>query len=423
MTARSGATTVAVAAAGIAACAPAVYLAALSLAATRSAAAPAEAAAPAGPAERLRLAVVVPAHDESALIARSIQSLQEQDYPADLVRLVVVADNCTDDTAAKARLAGAEVMVRDDPTARGKGHALRWAMSRLVETDPALEAIVVVDADSVVDPQLLDGLVSAAAEGADVVQADYGALVEGEDHRSQLRAAAFLLFHQVRFTGKARLGLPCSLVGNGMLFRRRVVVEHPWSAFSEVEDLEYSLQLRMAGVEPRFAPKARLVAPVASAGVAAEIQRSRWEGGRAKATRTYLPRLLREAVAQRRIDRWDAAADLAVPPLGVLAAAIVAGGAGTTGLAAAGAVHPVAILPWAVAGVALPGHVLVGLRAAEAPPQMTQALIAAPRLVATEMGTRIGVMKGQAQNGWVRTPRGSETAPRTVPGSPLAPVA
>lgn len=65
-----------------------------------------------------------------------------------------------------------------------------------------------------------------------VARADYEALVEGEDSRSQLRAAAFLLFHRIRFSGKARLGLSCSLVGSGMLFSRSACLQAPWIAFS-----------------------------------------------------------------------------------------------------------------------------------------------------------------------------------------------
>src|SRR5438045_526297 len=79
-----------------------------------------------------RIAVLVPAHDEAALIGRCVRSLRAQTYPSHLYDVIVVADNCTDATASIARSAGAEVLVRDEPGARGKGRALRWAIDQVL---------------------------------------------------------------------------------------------------------------------------------------------------------------------------------------------------------------------------------------------------------------------------------------------------
>src|SRR5579862_6072340 len=80
----------------------------------------------------LRFDVVVPAHDEAQGIAATVESLFAMDYPRELFRVLVVADNCTDDTAARARAAGAEVLVRDETRLRGKGHALAHAFTRIL---------------------------------------------------------------------------------------------------------------------------------------------------------------------------------------------------------------------------------------------------------------------------------------------------
>lgn len=397
----SRAATCAAGSAGVLAAIPATYLAALSTAALVSAPRPVAPWTGVAP----RVAVLVPAHNESLLIGRCLASLRDQAHPDQAYDVIVIADNCDDDTADISRAAGARVLERHDPSAPGKGPALRWAIGRLLADEPEIEAFIVVDADSVTDPGMLSALVGAYARGAEVVQADYAALVDGDDSRSQLRAAAFLLFHRVRFTGKARLGLSCSLVGNGMLFSRRVCRDVPWSAFSEVEDLEHSLTLRLAGEEITFAPDAHLVAPVASGGRAAQVQRTRWEGGRARIARRYLPELVR-AVGTGRRDLWDAAVDLAVPPLGVLAAGIVAGGAATSAMALTGTVQARAVAPWVLAGAALSAHVLVGMRAGDAPPQMRRALTDAPGLVLSELGTRLRAAAAGRTAAWERTPRG-----------------
>src|SRR5262245_51612426 len=163
---------------------------------------------PATSEARPRLAVLVPAHNEELLIGRCLASLGDQTYPRPLYRLIVVADNCRDRTAHLARAAGAEVMERRDESAVGKGHALRWAMDRLSASTRPPDGTVVVDADSVAGPELLAGLANALSTGADAAQAEYLVLGDDTSTRSQLVAGAFLLFHRVRFGGRAALGLP-----------------------------------------------------------------------------------------------------------------------------------------------------------------------------------------------------------------------
>jgi 1,2-diacylglycerol 3-beta-glucosyltransferase len=384
------------------------YLATLSVAAVSGAGLAAAGAGGSATTTNRRLVVLVPAHNEEALLGRCLTSLSAQDYPRDLVRVVVIADNCTDHTARLAAATGAGVLERTEPTARGKGYALRWAMDAVLRQPEPPDAFVVVDADSVVDPGLLRELAGALGSGARVAQADYEVLLEEPGHRAQLRAAAFLLFHRVRFGGRAALGLPCNLVGNGMLLARDVVELHPWDAFTGAEDLEYSIDLRLDGLRPVFAAAARVWGPVSSSGRGARTQRMRWEGGRAHVVKTRLPMLLRAVVVQRRWSLWDAAVDLAIPPLGIVAVATVAGTALTALLIAVRALPRRALTPWAAAAAALAVHVLIGLRAAGAPPSTYAALRAAPGLVINETLTRLRLVRGSGADGWERTVRPGE---------------
>ena len=153
-----------------------------------------------------RLTVVVPAHNEELLVGRCVRSLLAQQYPRAAFDVVVVADNCNDRTPEVAAEAGARVLVRENLQVRGKGAALRHAFDILVNESARPDAIVVVDADSVAEPTLLRGLAARLGAGAEVVQANYQALREGVSMIAELRAAAFLLFHWVRFTGRATLG-------------------------------------------------------------------------------------------------------------------------------------------------------------------------------------------------------------------------
>jgi 1,2-diacylglycerol 3-beta-glucosyltransferase len=365
-------------------------------------------AGPTGP--RPRLAVLVPAHDEERLVARCVRSLRDQDYPAALSRLLVVADNCTDATAEVAAGAGAEVWPRVDPTARGKGQALRWAMDRLLAGPEPPDAIVVVDADSVAEPGLLSGLARAAQAGYDAVQAEYLVLEETGSTRERLLATAFLLFHRVRFGGRAALGLPAALVGNGMLFTRHLLETRPWSAFTGVEDLEQTIRLRLDGVAVHFAADARVRGPMAAGAGADRHQRLRWEGGRFHVVRHYVPALAAAALRRRDARLLDAALDLAVPPLGLLAMACTAGTAVTLALAISGLVIWPAALAWSAALVALAAYVVVGLVAAGAEGRHYAALLGAPIFLLRKIATYARLGRGFDPSLWERTQRHGDGA-------------
>lgn len=361
-----------------------------------------------------RVAVLVPAHDEAVLVARCVRSLLEQQWPAERRRVIVIADNCGDGTAETAAGAGAEVWVRRDEANRGKGHALRWAIDHLLAEPRPPDAVVVVDADSVADPGLLLGLDSALGSSG-VAQADYLVLDGGRSPRTRLVALAFRLFHRVRLGGRASLGLPAALVGNGMAFSREVLEAHPWDAFTGVEDLELTLRLRLAGVKPRFAAAAQVFGPVASEAADSVRQRERWEGGRFHAMRTWLPRLA-VAAAGGRLDLLDVLLDLAVPPLSLLGGLLVAGAACATALVAAGAIPPWAAAGWVAAACGLAAYLVVGLVAAGATARDWLALLAVPGLVAVKATAYARILTGFDPARWERTGREPQASATAIGG-------
>lgn len=338
---------------------------------------------PARSSPRTRLTVLIPAHDEAAVIARCVRSLRDQEYPHELYEVVVVADNCTDDTAALAEAAGANrVMIRQEPELRGKGRALRWAMDRLlVQEDPA-DAIAIVDADSIAEPRFLATLVAPLECGARAVQGESLLQTEQEWGGPALRVVSFLLINRVRPTGRAALGLPAaSLSGNGMLFARELLIAHPWSAFTSTEDLEQSLTLQLAGVRIAFAPGAILHSPPAPNPRAAAQQQLRWVGGKLHLVKAWVPRLVAQGVRERRPLLLVLAFGLALPPLGLLAAAAIGGTALAALLVGFGVTPGWVLAPWLIALGSIPAAVLVGLKAARAPRWAYIALACAPLLI------------------------------------------
>lgn len=259
-----------------------------------------------------RLAVVVPAHDEATHIAVTVASLRACEGLTAADAIVVVADNCTDDTAAVAATAGARVLVRHDAERRGKGQALHWAFAQLL--DDRFDAFAVVDADTVVEPTFVAAIRCAFAAGADAVQVCYLALPASDAPRARLLQIALAGINVVRPRGRDRLGMSAGIVGNGFALSRATLTAVPYLATSIVEDLEYHLRLVRAGCRVRFVDATTVRGEVAAGGGAAVTQRARWEGGRLRVAREHALPLLRDVV-RGRLRLLEPLADLVLLPL------------------------------------------------------------------------------------------------------------
>lgn len=263
---------------------------------------------------RLKFDIIIPAHNEEGGIARTVTNLSRLDWPEPLRRILVVADNCSDATAERAREAGATVLVRHNKELRGKGYALQLAFDTSL-ADGFADAVVVVDADTEVTANLLHAFALRLEGGAHAVQAHYGVLNPDASWRTQLMAVSMALFHKVRSMGRERLRASCGLRGNGMCFTHAIIRRVPHEAFSIVEDLEYGIRLGQAGERVHYAWEAEALGEMVSGEKASRSQRRRWEGGRVAMMRQYGPRLLVEGLRKRDRVLVDLAMDLLVPPL------------------------------------------------------------------------------------------------------------
>jgi 1,2-diacylglycerol 3-beta-glucosyltransferase len=360
-------------------------------------------AVPPAPPPRLRFDIIVPAHDEEGGIAATVESLLALDYPEALRHVVVVADNCTDATAERARAARAKVLVRTDVGKRGKGYALEYAFSQSL-SDGWADAVVVVDADSEVSPNLLRAFSSRIEAGAPAVQAFYGVRNPAASWRTRLMAVALGLFHMLRSLGRERLRCSAGLRGNGMCFSTAVLREVPHQAFSIVEDLEYGIRLGMAGRRVHFAPEARVLGDMAVRGAAADVQRRRWEGGRLQMARQFgLPVLWRGLRTGDRV-LVDLGLDLLVPPLAYLAAAAVVGTGAAFGVSwmAGRLLWPV--WPWGASLAALVAYVARGWWLSGTGLLGLLGLLGAPVYLVWKIGLMVSP-RDRSKKEWVRTPR------------------
>jgi cellulose synthase/poly-beta-1,6-N-acetylglucosamine synthase-like glycosyltransferase len=258
--------------------------------------------------------IVVPAHDEAAGIGKTISSLQRLSWPSARYRIVVVADNCADATAAISREAGATVLERQDLTRRGKGYALAHAFTWSRSAGPA-DAVAVVDADSVVSTNLLESFAARIEAGACALQAHYGVLNPKVSWRTRLMAIALGSIHRVRSRARERMGLSCGIRGNGWCVTHALLDKMPYRSFSLTEDIEFGVDLGLAGHRVAYCDESHVNGEMVTSEHASRSQRQRWEGGRIGLIREKVPALLRTAVARRSLVCLDLAFDLLVLPL------------------------------------------------------------------------------------------------------------
>ncbi len=239
--------------------------------------------------KRLRIAVVIPAHNEESGIAGCIRSVSGCDRLTADHSIIVVADNCTDATAEAAREAGARVLIRDDAARRGKGYALDFAFRTLLTE--TFDAMIVIDADSVVEPGLITEFARLFSGGADAVQCRYVVNNPSASIRTRLMNLALMAFNVLRPRGRDRWGLSVGLLGNGFGLTRETLDAVPYDAASVVEDLEYHLRLVSAGHRVRFADGTAVRGDMPAGGSGVSTQRARWEGGRFRLIASEAPRL------------------------------------------------------------------------------------------------------------------------------------
>jgi cellulose synthase/poly-beta-1,6-N-acetylglucosamine synthase-like glycosyltransferase len=265
--------------------------------------------------ERGRLAIIMPAHDEASIIAATLSSVIPQLNASD--QIVVVADNCSDDTATIASGAGAEVIVRTDTSRRGKGYALDFGVRHLEHRAP--NTVIIIDADCLVGEGSIDRLARACNRTGGPVQALY--LMHASKHASaRTRIAEFALAvkNKARPSGLHRLGLPCQLMGTGMAFPWKCIRDADLATGHIAEDLKLGVDLARAGTPPTFCPDALVTSNFPESTEGMQTQRTRWEHGHLGVIVRDAPRLLLDGILRMDLKLVAMAFDLSVPPLALL---------------------------------------------------------------------------------------------------------
>ncbi len=271
---------------------------------------------PAGPVAPVRFVVLIPAYNEEKVIGDTLRAVTSDMRERD--QLVVVADRCTDATAAIARAAGAQVLERGEHEEPGRAAARQAGVEYAEGLD--WDAMVMIDADSVIEPGFFDECERAMAGGAEALQARSEAAL-GQGLLEQAALASFALQGVLMPRGRGRLGLLVRLRGTGMVISRRILSEFEFRARAS-EDLWYSLDLCLAGIRPVHVEKARLRSLNVASWEAGAEQRVRYETGRMSAAQEFAGPLLRKHDAASLEAAWF----LLTPPYAVAVFSVVVAG-------------------------------------------------------------------------------------------------
>lgn len=350
-------------------------------------------------AAECRFRVLIAARNEQAQIGAAIASVLGSAYPEHLRSVIVVADNCDDDTARVARAGGAEVWGRSDRSRASKGAALEWALDRLLDVRD-WDAVVILDADGRLCPTFLTMVNTRLLDGARVVQGERRLANAEENLVSWLSQVSSAAQWVLRPRGRARLGAAAKLLGSGMVIHREVLARCPWRVAGLAEDIEYWLALLAQGVHPVQEPAAVVLDVAPTDLAAARVQRSRWEAGKVAASRDHLVGSGGLALRRRDVVLGEALlSELIFPNLSVTGALIATTG-GVRWL-----VHRRGAPSTAIQLSVLVAHLALALRAAKAPGRAYMALVLAPIVALWRLWVTVEATLRHRSLPWRGTPR------------------
>ena len=264
--------------------------------------------------DRPKTTVLIPAHNEAAQIKQVIETLLPQITERD--RIIVIADNCHDNTAELARSTGVTVWERENLTERGKGYALDYAMQRIKDDPP--QVLVILDGDCIVEPKTIEKITCKAIATGRPVQATY--LMEQPENPSlkdNISMFSIKVKNSVRLLGLNRLGWHSLLTGSGMAFPWSLIEQVSLAGSKTTDDMQLTVDLALNGSTPIFCPDALVMGRLMK-DKDAQSQRSRWEHGHLEMILVEVPRLLRAFLKTGNLAALGLALDLSIPPLSLL---------------------------------------------------------------------------------------------------------
>ena len=249
--------------------------------------------------------MILPAHNESAVIGALIESLQKLDYPKELYDIYVIADNCTDNTAQIARDAGAIVLERFDEEKKTKGFALQWFLNKKIEEDADYDAFCVFDADNIVDKNFLNAMNKKLCQGEQVVQGYRDIKNPADSWISAGYALFYWSMNRFYHLSRYNLGLSPLINGTGFMVDFNLIKPTGWDTKTLTEDIEFSLKNIAQGRKLGWATDAIVYDEQPTEFKQSWSQRSRWTVGHLQCMKYYTKDLAEGVIEYRTLMNFD----------------------------------------------------------------------------------------------------------------------
>ncbi|HWR45578.1 glycosyltransferase family 2 protein [Sporomusa sp.] len=268
-------------------------------------------------------AIIVAAHNEEQVIGQLVENLHVLNYPQDLYDIYVVADNCKDSTAQIAKNAGAFVYERFNLEQRGKGYAMEWMFEKLFALKKQYDAVVVFDADNLVDPNFLSEMNNRLCKGEKVIQGYLNAKNPNDTWIAATFAISFWVVNHIWHLAKYNLGLSSVLGGTGMCISTDILKKFGWGATCLTEDMEFTMKTLLIGIRTTWAHDAIVYDEKPLTFMQSWKQRKRWAQGHFDVAGRYIPKLLAEGIKRRDIRILDGVLHLVQPHFLILSTTFV----------------------------------------------------------------------------------------------------
>ncbi len=252
-------------------------------------------------------ALLVAAHNEEAVVSDIVESLKKLDYPKELFDIFVIADNCTDKTAEKARKRGALVYERFNKEKRGKGYALEWMFENLFKMDKKYDAVCIFDADNLVSKNFLNEMNKKLCDGFKVVQGYLDSKNPKDTWITGAYSITFWTNNRMFQLARENMGLSSQLGGTGFAIDTSILKTLGWGATCLTEDLEFSCKLVMSGEKVGWAHDAIVYDEKPLTLMQSWNQRQRWMQGYADVASRYFGKLMKKAIKERSFIAFDCA--------------------------------------------------------------------------------------------------------------------
>ena len=250
-----------------------------------------------------KFAILVASRNEEAVIGELVESLLEQDYPKDLYEVIVIPNNCTDNTEKVAKKAGATIMKCTVPV-KSKGEVLKFAFEKLSKRKD-IDAYIVFDADNIVKKDYLTHMNSALCDGYRVAQC----FRDSKNASDNWLSGSYSIFYWVQnfFFNKARMqmGGSSSINGTGFMIKKDVIDEFGFNTVTLTEDVEFTAMCAINNEKIGFATDAITYDEQTNSFDVSWKQRKRWSFGTMECLREYFPTLLKKGIKERNFECFD----------------------------------------------------------------------------------------------------------------------